>query len=864
MLKNITSVIFLAIVAVILQQCGNSNNDSEKTGNTQADSTADLSQMSAREIYELLPEEVGPFGDDLKLGRGGYIDHTQTEIYRTKDLSDFDSGNGTYENNKKQIKVWRSDNGTVELVGFNSIQMSATGGETTSLLFFQADSTGGWKKVTEMVLPQEIRDALNAPGVNQSYFSPISSLMLFNDRSYAWNGTEFKPAPASLFFYPASNKRFEDVSVFQLSLISSTLTPTYLDKVRTAFATPGEKGEELARLLYFTDELKEWDEKHYGSYNYNDYEGQFLTTVLDHQRYGSDKELFYFKRKFFEEAMEGELHIVRLLNNQKWTSELAWVTGVNAGALPVFYDGDIAFTENGFRLKYTRQPSEVAVAQGGYWYSDLGLPWSPRREDQYLFSTYLDSRELNVNLNMSERIFFEPETAMKEKLRTDGSNSYVDLVKTEMQQLTKEQKMILRKELYKIYLDNVNSKPEIDRADTDGIINGLLSFRSDASAELTNSQNANGYAIYQIQEGNRTYSVVFGTMNTVKSVADYHDDIINYLDERQVNYSIVTGRLSVLPDFDNDGMPAFHQKESTSYHTDFFTTEAILRINKYGELVPTSVDVTGDFQGGICDDIVGINRTLILDELVNGVVTVVVEEGHYGESFCENYKLTSYEARYFWNSERKDFIRQQSGVGSTIKATASVRKPIPGKYADGPLYIAVNGTEVQGYYSNGRYEGNPNFGCSFLFYGSTAESDGERMQIHVINPFDLTEKPRQGTLKPHGEEESVFAITANINAEDCWDKQLGFTEISEMPGVGFNLSEEQAWQEIRLVSAEKAFFHNDKTDGSKGSSYVVMNDALLIEEEDDQWLKAHYFNRGKATTGWIKKDEARKLNDIHE
>ena len=95
-----------------------------------------------------------------------------------------------------------------------------------------------------------------------------------------------------------------------------------------------------------------------------------------------------------------------------------------------------------------------------------------------------------------------------------------------------------------------------------------------------------------------------------------------------------------------------------------------------------------------------------------------------------------------------------------------------------------------------------------------------------MNPFNISEAAKIGTFQLHGEEDTIFSLVVNLNGEDCWDKELGFSKIGESPGVSFELSEEKDWLEVRIASSEKVYFYESANDSTRKKAYVIEGDPL--------------------------------------
>jgi hypothetical protein len=205
--------------------------------------------------------------------------------------------------------------------------------------------------------------------------------------------------------------------------------------------------------------------------------------------------------------------------------------------------------------------------------------------------------------------------------------------------------------------------------------------------------------------------------------------------------------------------------------------------------------------------------------------------------------------------------KEESLLETETKASLPV---VSGKYNNGVLSLAHDGQLVSGYYANGRYAGNPNFGCSFYFYGrSNDQIDFRKIKIVIINPFNLLEKLREGTLKIH-DEEDIFSLVADLNANDCWDQELGFVEIGKDPGIGFVLSEEKPWLEIRVAASERVYFHDSTAVGEKRQAYVIKGDPLFISKVQGEWLLATFIGQKSEVNGWVKRADTKGLPELAE
>lgn len=135
------------------------------------------------------------------------------------------------------------------------------------------------------------------------------------------------------------------------------------------------------------------------------------------------------------------------------------------------------------------------------------------------------------------------------------------------------------------------------------------------------------------------------------------------------------------------------------------------------------------------------------------------------------------------------------------------------------------------------------------------------IKIKVLNPFDLSKQPRDGTFKLHSEEDDIFYLVAEL-VGDCWDPQLGWSEIGGPPGISFVITEKKDWIEIRIADSEKVYFFNEKDESTIRKTYVVKGDPLLISEQDGEWLMATFIGSKSETKGWIKKADTKSFMEI--
>jgi hypothetical protein len=73
----------------------------------------------------------------------------------------------------------------------------------------------------------------------------------------------------------------------------------------------------------------------------------------------------------------------------------------------------------------------------------------------------------------------------------------------------------------------------------------------------------------------------------------------------------------------------------------------------------------------------------------------------------------------------------------------------------------------------------------------------------------------------------------------------------EDKGMTFSLTEAKKWLQIRIVTAEKAFFYTAPILSSKRKAYLIKGNEVIVLEKKEEWLKVTY---GK-TTGWLQEND---------
>jgi hypothetical protein len=136
--------------------------------------------------------------------------------------------------------------------------------------------------------------------------------------------------------------------------------------------------------------------------------------------------------------------------------------------------------------------------------------------------------------------------------------------------------------------------------------------------------------------------------------------------------------------------------------------------------------------------------------------------------------------------------------------------------------------------------------CSFFLTGK-ATSD----EISVVTWNDQL---FPGTLK--AEQDGVkLKIVRGREHPGCGLVLL--PQISE--GIRFDRVAQTNWVELRVITAQRAYFYSEPVASKKLRSFVVRGNVVGVLSESGEWLQVEYVGEKKTTMGWIRGSEVKKL-----
>jgi hypothetical protein len=143
------------------------------------------------------------------------------------------------------------------------------------------------------------------------------------------------------------------------------------------------------------------------------------------------------------------------------------------------------------------------------------------------------------------------------------------------------------------------------------------------------------------------------------------------------------------------------------------------------------------------------------------------------------------------------------------------------------------------------------FSCIFYLRGNLKGKPPYKIKTWFPkdrNPKDVIE----GTISDVPDE-SKPSVLVKLKEEHggCWNVQhfAADSQPLQINSVG-------AWKEIRVVSSNRAYFHDEPRKTKKRKAYLVTGNPVRVYSEQQGWIQAEYVSEsGKKTSGWIKQSD---------
>ena len=181
---------------------------------------------------------------------------------------------------------------------------------------------------------------------------------------------------------------------------------------------------------------------------------------------------------------------------------------------------------------------------------------------------------------------------------------------------------------------------------------------------------------------------------------------------------------------------------------------------------------------------------------------------------------------------------------ATLAATPAIASPITSGDYDGLLIGVDRQGTLTGYFESST--GGGQFSCIFFMRGKVADP---ATRVDTWFPEDRDAKNVISGSMQLLSENGKPTIRAGLKEDPpgCWNVQHFAPE-----PASFARNEQGSWQAIRVVSANKAYFHDDPSGTHARKAYVVQGNALRIFDTRSGWVQAEYVSpEGKRTKGWV-------------
>lgn len=181
---------------------------------------------------------------------------------------------------------------------------------------------------------------------------------------------------------------------------------------------------------------------------------------------------------------------------------------------------------------------------------------------------------------------------------------------------------------------------------------------------------------------------------------------------------------------------------------------------------------------------------------------------------------------------------------AALAAAPAIAAPITSGEYDGLLIGVDRQGILTAYFESST--GGGQFSCIFFMRGKVADP---ATRVDTWFPADRDAKNIISGSMQAVSENGKPAVRASLKEDPpgCWNVQ----HFAPEPAL-FARNEQGSWQAIRVVSARKAYFHDDPSGRHPRKAYAVQGNALRVFETQAGWVKAEYVSpEGKRTKGWV-------------
>ena len=149
---------------------------------------------------------------------------------------------------------------------------------------------------------------------------------------------------------------------------------------------------------------------------------------------------------------------------------------------------------------------------------------------------------------------------------------------------------------------------------------------------------------------------------------------------------------------------------------------------------------------------------------------------------------------------------------------------------------------------NGRLTGYfavPNSPCRFHMHGLP---HGEIYRLAILTPGD-------GAFAAYGELRVAYDGEVPVVSLDVPVPPNCQKAAPDLPGRGFPLAQPRPWTGVRLVSSQRAHFHDEPHDSTVRKAYVVKWDAVAHDKETPAFAHAEFLGGKSPVVGWVRQED---------
>ncbi|MBN3761030.1 hypothetical protein [Burkholderia sp. Ac-20365] len=181
--------------------------------------------------------------------------------------------------------------------------------------------------------------------------------------------------------------------------------------------------------------------------------------------------------------------------------------------------------------------------------------------------------------------------------------------------------------------------------------------------------------------------------------------------------------------------------------------------------------------------------------------------------------------------------------GEELRAGIYALRTVPGADLDHrKVYVAVNGTEISGFFDNPfttPAANNPDRDptCRFLLKGSSAAGG-----VVEFTTFFGAERGASIAVTSRGR--GAWSVHVDGDLPNC--------EVSTVEsGDSMTFDSERHWLGFARIASAKAPLFNEPQADARSKAYLVRNDVVAILERHAGWAKIDYFQRGGNLVRWV-------------